>query len=284
MYNVIVYHKICPREKCSCGFNNMIGKDITDMITFEAKIREQTVRLYASVPLKNGAGAIFRVLADVSRKTNIFNNRFTLNFGWGFFFLTERTEENGEKFWVVQTIDFNGNPARDRTDDLTTALVVQNMQMEAVQVAKVKPVNCTCKDTVLVLKAAIESNDVYMHRKEETKEGDSGWYFGLMDDPDEENHVLSDFEAMPSYKLIAICPEAMRVLQLPVGTVAVFSNKQLTALVDADDNAMKFTSEEERRRLGEKQRKEFEAEVAAAQERAKAEQAAKAAAESESAE
>ena len=54
------------------------------MITFEAKIREQTVRLYASVPLKNGAGAIFRVLADVSRKTNIFNNRFTLNFGWGF--------------------------------------------------------------------------------------------------------------------------------------------------------------------------------------------------------
>ena len=62
----------------------------------------------------------------------------------------------------------------------------------------------------------------------------------------------------------------MRVLQLPVGTVAVFNNKSLTALVDADDNTMKFTTDEERRRLGEKQRKEFEAEVAAARERAKA--------------
>lgn len=240
------------------------------MITFETKIREQTVRLYADLPLKNAAGAIMRVLADVSRKTNIFNNKFTLNFGWGFFFLTQKSESDGEKFWVVETIDFNKDPAKDRTDNLTTALVVQNMQMEAVQVAKVKPENCTCKDTVLVLKEALSSNDVYMHRKEATKNGDSGWYLGLLDDPDEESHVLADFESMPTYKLIAFCPDAMRVLQLPVGTVAVFNNKSLTALVDADDNTMKFTTDEERRRLGEKQRKEFEAEVAAARERAKA--------------
>ena len=121
-----------------------------------------------------------------------------------------------------------------------------------------------------MLKEALSSNDVYMHRKEATKNGDSGWYLGLLDDPDEESHVLADFESMPTYKLIAFCPDAMRVLQLPVGTVAVFNNKSLTALVDADDNTMKFTTDEERRRLGEKQRKEFEAEVAAARERAKA--------------
>ena len=81
------------------------------MITFETKIREQTVRLYADLPLKNAAGAIMRVLADVSRKTNIFNNKFTLNFGWGFFFLTQKSESDGEKFWVVETIDFNKDPA-----------------------------------------------------------------------------------------------------------------------------------------------------------------------------
>ncbi len=241
------------------------------MIIFEAKIREQTVRLFADLPLKNAAGAIMRVLADVSRKTNIFNNKFVLNFGWNFLFLTERNDSNGEKFWVVETADFNKNPAQDRTDNLTTALVVQNMQMEAVQVAKVKPENCTSRDTILVLKAALESNDIYMHRKEAAKDGDSGWYYGLLDDPDEENHVLADFESMPTYKLIAVCPDAMRVLQLPVGTVAVFNNKTLTALVDGEDNALSFTTEEERRRLGEKQRREFEAEVAAAKARAQAE-------------
>lgn len=245
------------------------------MITFEAKIREQTVRLFSDLPLKNAAGAIMRVLADVSHKTNIFNNKFALNFGWAFFYLSERKEDNGEKYWVVETTDFNKNPLRDRTENLTTSLIVQNMQMEAVQVAKVKPENCTFKDTVLVLKKALDSNDVYMHRKDVTKDGDSGWYYGLLDDPDEENHVLADFENVPTYKFIAICPEAMRVFQLPVGTVAVFNDKKLTALVDGDDNALKFTTEEERRALGEKQRKEFEAEVAAAKERALAEQQGK---------
>ena len=36
------------------------------MITFEAKIREQTVRLYSDLPLKNAAGALMNVITQVS--------------------------------------------------------------------------------------------------------------------------------------------------------------------------------------------------------------------------
>ena len=39
----------------------------TPKITFEAKIREQTVRMYADVPLKNAAGAIMNVLTQISQ-------------------------------------------------------------------------------------------------------------------------------------------------------------------------------------------------------------------------
>lgn len=252
--------------------NTCMGKELLPMITFEAKIREQTVRMYADLPLKNAAGAVMNVLTQVSHKVNIFNNKFVLCFGWSFFFLTEKQDENGEKFWLVETSDYRKNPVRDRTDNATLSLIVQNMQREAVQVAKVKPEGCTFKDTILVLKDAIEAEEVYMHRKDVAKDGDSGWYFGLLDDPKEEERPLSDFQAVPSYKLMEFRMGAMRVLQMPVGTVAVFKGNEMTALVDGEDKALHFTTEEERKRLGEQQRAEFEAEVAKARERALAAQ------------
>ncbi len=242
------------------------------MITFEAKIREQTVRMYADFPLKNAAGAIMNVLTQVSHKTNIFNNKFVLCFGWSFFYLTEKVDEKGEKFWLIETSDYSKNPARDRTDNATTSLITQNMQRECVQVANVKPEGCTFKDTVLVLKEAINAEEVYMHRKAATKDGDSGWYFGLLDDPKEEDRPLSDFQVVPSWELLKIRMGAIRVLQMPVGTVAVFKGNEITAMVDGEDKPLKFTTEEERRRLGEQQRAEFEAEVAKAREAALAQQ------------
>lgn len=243
------------------------------MITFEAKIREQTVRMYSDLPLKNAVGAIFRTLAQVSQKVNIFNNKFVLCFGWAYFFLDERRDEKGEKFWVVQTGDYNKDPQTDRVDNATTSLVVQNMQIEAVQIAKVKPESTTCKDTVLVLKEAKDAEDVYMNRSEAAKDGDSGWYFGLLDDPNEENHSADDYERIPSYEFLKLRTDALRVLQMPVGTVAVFHNNELTALIDSEDKPLKFTTDEERRKLSEKQRAEFEAQVKEAQARAQAEAA-----------
>ena len=66
-------------------------------------------------------------------------------------------------------------------------------------------------------------------------------------------------------------------MEMPVGTVAVFHDNVMTALVDGNDKPLKFTNEEERKAAAEKSRAEFEAEVAAAKaraEQAKAEQTA----------
>ena len=54
---------------------------------------------------------------------------------------------------------------------------------------------------------------------------------------------------------------ALRVLQLPVGTVAVFHDNDMTALVDGNDNPMKFTTREEREKLAAKAREEWEAKI-----------------------
>ena len=73
--------------------------------------------------------------------------------------------------------------------------------------------------------------------------------------------------------------EAIRVLEMPVGTVAVFHDNAMTALVDGEDKPLKFTNEEERKAAAEKQRAEFEAEVAEAKARAEQAKAAAQAAE-----
>lgn len=241
------------------------------MITFETKIKDKTVKMFADLPLKNAAAAVFRVLMQVSEKTNIFDEKFVLGFGWGYFYMAKKKDEKGKTFWEVQAPDFEKNALTDRSDNVTASLIIQNMQMEAVQVADVDPENTTMRDTMLVLKAAMQAKDVYMCRNEKGENGDSGWYFGLLDDPDEENHTPDEYLTLNTFQLMKFRGDALRVLQLPVGTVAVFHENQLTALVDGDDKPMKFTTDEERRKLGEKQRAEFEAQVAEAKRQAQAE-------------
>lgn len=230
------------------------------MVTFEATIKDKKVRLFAKFPLKNAAGAIIKTLIQISEKTNIFNEKFVMCFGWAYFFLSKRKDENGEEYWVVQTTDFRKNPMKDKTDDATDALMIQNMQIEAIQTAKVEPKATTFKDTVLVLKEAIQANEVYLNRSEPEKEGDSGWYLGLLNDPNEDNHSSDDYIIVKSYELMKICMEALRVMQMPVGTVAVIQDKELTALVDKDDNPLKFINppqrEERKKKLREQQAQE----------------------------
>ena len=233
------------------------------MITFEAKINDRTVRMYSNYPLKNAAGAIFGTLTQIESEgnTDIFDSKFVLGFGWSFFYTSERKDKDGNTFYVVETNDYKKNPFKDRTDDVTLALMAQNMQVEAVGMSQVKPEVTTFRDTILVLKEAMNAEDVYMNRTEPSKNGDSGWYFGLLNDPNEENHKPEDYLKLHSFELFKFRSEALRVLQLPVGTVAVFHDNDMTALVDGNDNPMKFTTREEREKLAAKAREEWEAKI-----------------------
>ncbi len=221
------------------------------MVTFETTIKDHKVKLFSDFPLKNAAGAVLRTLAQISDKADIFDPKFVMCFGWAYFFLNERTDDNGETFWAVQTVDYRNDPMQNKTDNVTVSLLVQNMQIETVQTAKVQPEATTFKDTVLVLKEAMQAKEVYLNRADKTKNGDSGWYFGLLNDPNEENHTADDYEKMPSYQLLNFRSEALRILQMPVGTVAVINENKLTALVDGEDKPLKFTTDEERQKVAE---------------------------------
>ena len=126
---------------------------------------------------------------------------------------------------------------------------LQNMQMDTNFKAKVaRPEPTTFKDTILVLKAAINAPDVYMNRSDKTRNGDSGWYFGLLNDEKEDQHDPDELITVPTRELLKFRGEALRVLQMPVGTVAVFHDNTMTALVDKDDKPLPFTTEDDRKK------------------------------------
>ena len=218
------------------------------MVTFEAEINNKKVKLYSNAPLKNAATALLRTLNQLSQQTNIFSPNFALNYGWARYYLSKRKDKNAA-YYVIQTADYQNDPMNLRTDDCTTPLIVENMQVDTNVKAKVRePEPTLYSDTILVLKDAINAKDVYMNRSEATKNGDSGWYFGLLNDENEGKHETDELVNMPSYELMKFRGEALRVLQMPVGTVAVFHENTMTALVDKDDNPLEFTTRDDRER------------------------------------
>ena len=218
------------------------------MYIFEAEINNKKVKLYTNYPLKHAATSVLRSLNMVSEKTNIFNPNFALNYGWARYFLSKRTDKNFS-YYVVQTPDYKNNPSQLRTDDCSDALVVQNMQVDTNMKANVKrPEPTLYSDTILVLKEAVDAPDVYMNRTEPAKNGDSGWYFGLLNDEREGQHENDEFVTVPTSELMKFRGEALRVLQMPVGTLAVFHDNEMTALVDKDDNPLDFTTADDRKR------------------------------------
>ncbi len=224
------------------------------MYVFEAEINNKRVKLYSNYPLKNAATSVLRTLRAISEKTNIFSPTFALNYGWARFYLSKRTEKSSS-YYVVQTADYRNDPMTLRTDDCSDALVVQNMQVDTNVRAKVqKPEPTLYSDTILVLKEAINADDVYLNRTEPTKDGDSGWYFGLLNDEREDQHEHDELVTLRTSELIKFRPEALRVLQMPVGTLAVFNKNTMTALVDKDDNPLEYTTEEDRRKYIEEKR------------------------------
>ncbi len=217
------------------------------MYIFEAEINNKTVKLYSRFPLKNAATALLRTLNEVSTKTNIFSPTFALNYGWARYFLSKRSEKN-KSYYIVQTADYRNDPVNLRLDDCSDALIVQNMQVDTNMKAKItKPEPTLFSDTILVLKEAINASDVYLNRSEPTENGDSGWYFGLLNDEREGKHEPDELVTVPTSELMKFRSEALRVMQMPVGTLAVFHENEMTALVDKDDKPLEFTTADDRK-------------------------------------
>lgn len=211
------------------------------MRTYIVQIADKTVHLTCEEKLENAVRSLAEVIAQLNSQKDIFNEDFTLCAGWSYYYFKQE-----EDYWDILAPDFHRDPHNTRTNNLTIPLMVQNLQSEAMHTAGIQVVPgtmpITFKHKMLVLKDALTAKDVYFSRSEPENADDSGWYLGIMGD-DESQHEPDDYAEIQTCELLKFRPLSVRILCMPVGTLAVFDGNKMTALVDKDNNPLKFSTD-----------------------------------------
>lgn len=174
--------------------------------------------------LKPTADFFAKILEEEDKSAGILKAGSTFQIGWGFYAATEK-----DGAVQIVTRDIASNPFENTTEDLSEMLDIFRAQSEVIQKTKSAVQETSLSDTMIVAKNALESKKVYFERQETDKEGDSGWYMGARDaDP-------TGYAKAYTYQLRGILPDALSILQLPVGTIASFDDGKLIEIVDKDD-------------------------------------------------
>lgn len=84
---------------------------------------------------------------------------------------------------------------------------------------------------MIIRKSVLHEEDIYLEHQEATRENDSGWYMGSVCDAKSED--AQDYMQIYTYQLLSICEEALSLLHLPIGTLALFKQGKLVEVVDS---------------------------------------------------
>lgn len=194
-------------------------------------INNKNVEFQCDDALQMFAESFFDLLEKEEAEYSIIKDNYTIQIGWSFYFIN-KGEDNT---YIISSPDYDKNPFEDKSENLTKSFYIQMMQNELLHKTGCMGSPATFQDTIVVLKDAMEFKDVYMHRTSESKDGDCGWYIGLLDDPKDE-HPVEDYTRIYTYELLKYNPELLKVLTLDVGCIAIFKDGKLVEIADKDDN------------------------------------------------
>lgn len=169
-------------------------------------------------------GLLKEIAAD--RGARFFAAGKTIQVGWSRLTLVDK-----KGVLEVHEPDFDADPETDTRNDLTVTLSVIAQQNDVLNSLGLEPAALDFLDKIVVVTGALEADDVFFQRAD-PDEGDSGWTMKLLDDP----HRDTEYEWVFVYGLLRVLPEAMKILTLPVGYMAMFPDRQLDAILDGDDN------------------------------------------------
>lgn len=158
--------------------------------------------------------ALFHIIEQQNKLTPLFQETCTLRVGWTYYYVEKPEEEHGE--YRLVSPDFRNDPLREKTEDLTAAIMVQNMMMDTLSKVKLSNAsNIFFADTVTVSQAVMPGMDVCLQRMETKKEGDSGWTI-VLENPSEEDKAKPMVNVLVCH-LLKLNPALMGLLVLPAG-------------------------------------------------------------------
>ena len=188
----------------------------------------KTIFFLCGDAMKDAAELFSAILQREDTEHDMIKGNSTIQIGWGFY----KVQQMGNEHQIL-AYDLLNDPFQDVTEDLSMNLEIFSQQRRILSVTKAKPVETSFQDTIIVHKAAVKAARVYLQRNEPGDQSDSGWYMGAIgvkasNDPTEYTRIYT-------YQLLKFCKEAISVIHLPVGTICVIENGNLTEIVDEDN-------------------------------------------------
>lgn len=158
---------------------------------------------------------------------------YKLQLGWNLLFF-----ERMEGFFQITVPNYTGDVLGARRRDITLALIVQFWQSHYRLVCGLPQEVCevSFQDTILVHKSALGGRDYYLHHAYPAEEGASGWFLGLLD-VDADNSP-KNLHRVRTCELVRHQANALGLLPLPLGYMAVIQDGQVADIRDAGDNVV----------------------------------------------
>ena len=194
------------------------------------KIDGRNVNAYCEEAFSLQAKSILELVSDTQKSKNVLLEGYKLQIGWSMYIMAII---DGELALIVP--DYMKNPFEDTVSDISLALWVCSRQIALLKQTNLEGEYVTFKDTMIILKEALETDDLFFLRQEARGDGDSGWYLGALGDK-KEGRPASDYISVRTYQLLTIRPELLKLLFLPTGCMAIIKEGEITEIVDAGDN------------------------------------------------
>lgn len=99
-------------------------------------ITGHTVSLSCDESVEPQGQALFHILEQQNKLTPLFEETCTIRIGWTYYYMEK--QENGTEH-ILTCPDFRNDPIKGKTEDLTAAIIVQNMMMDTLSKNQGKP-------------------------------------------------------------------------------------------------------------------------------------------------
>jgi hypothetical protein len=149
-----------------------------------------------------------------------------IELGWSV--LTLRREADGGM--TLHEPDFDEDPFTRLRSDVSATLTVIAAQNDVLRATGARGVRVRFDQKIVLASGVLQLAHVYLQRSADVAKDDSGWFIGPVDEP-----LAEQLEAVYVYQLLSTRPEFLRVLTLPSGYLAIFSDGTIESIVDEDD-------------------------------------------------
>ena len=110
-----------------------------------------------------------------------------------------------DQFRIV-SVNYETNPFKEFTDDLTLALWIQSEQSTLAKEIKIEVSEIRFDEKIVLAKGVFECEHYYLQRQDTDRKGDSGWFVGY------QNQDTDDFVAMYAFEILKKNPKTNKNL------------------------------------------------------------------------